>query len=266
MEYIALGIAPGIAICLFIFYQDVYNREPKLNLAISFILGCVAIVPAVYFETYFGATNDGTLAGTAVFAYAIVAFSEEFSKFLGLRLYSYNQKSFDEPLDGIVYAVLVSMGFATVENVLYVEKYAALGQGLQIGIQRMFLSVPAHASFAVIMGYFVGKAKFDPKNRFVLTLMGLIGAMFFHGSFDFFIFLNENHAVSEFTSDGLLVGGALVSFIVALILSRKLIRRQRRVSRTMFPDKNITTTNPAVTDSPHIPPPITNTTNTTTGA
>ena len=64
------------------------------------------------------------------FSYAVVGFSEEASKFLGLRFYSYRQKSFDEPLDGIVYSVMVSMGFATLENVMYVMKYAEAGQGL----------------------------------------------------------------------------------------------------------------------------------------
>ncbi|MBK5269894.1 MAG: PrsW family intramembrane metalloprotease [Bacteroidia bacterium] len=238
MNYIALAIAPGIAICLYIFYRDIYNREPKLNLIVSFILGCVAIVPAVFFEQKFGYTLNGTVGGTAIFAYAVVGFSEEFSKFLGLRLYSYNQKSFDEPLDGIVYAVMVSMGFATLENVLYVMQYAKLGQGYQIAFQRMFLSVPAHATFAVIMGYYVGKAKFNSKNSFALMLMGLVGAIFFHGTFDFFLFVKDTPNVSQQAADGLLAGGAIASFIIALVLSRKLIRKQRAVSFQIFKDKN----------------------------
>ena len=241
MDYIAIAIAPGIAICMFIFYKDIYNREPKLNLVVSFILGCLAILPAVFFEDAFSSSNNGTVAGVAVFAYAVVAFSEEFSKFLGLRLYSYNLKSFDEPLDGIVYSVMVSMGFATLENILYVEKYAAVGQGLQIGIQRMFLSVPAHATFAVIMGYFVGKAKFDPKNSFMLMLMGLLAAIFFHGTFDFFLFVNEGTIWGQETGQGLLAGGALVSFVISLVLCRKLIKKQRTFSQQLFKDKNTTT-------------------------
>ncbi len=123
MEYVALGAAPGIAICLIIFYRDLYNKEPIQNLIISFILGCLAILPAMGFETSLSSVNNGTTSGIALFAYCVVGFSEEFSKFLGLRLYSYNQKAFNEPLDGIVYAVIVSMGFATVENVMYALKF-----------------------------------------------------------------------------------------------------------------------------------------------
>jgi len=244
MNYIALAIAPGIAICLYVFYNDLYNREPGKNLLICFILGCLAILPAIGFERSFMGTLNGTVSGAAIFAYAIVAFIEEFSKFLGLRLYAYNRKSFDEPLDGIVYAVMVSMGFATVENIMFVLKFAQVGKGYSIAFQRMFLSVPAHATFAVVMGYFVGKAKFDKKNSFTLTLLGLLGAIFFHGTFDFFLFVKDATFVGQEMADGLLAGGAIASFIVALVLSRKLIRRQRALSLELYKEKNTTTTLP----------------------
>ena len=237
MNYIALAIAPGLAICVFIFYKDIYNKEPKFNLIVSFGLGCIAIIPAVLFEKSFNSTLDGTITGVAVFSYAVVAFSEEFSKFLGLRLYSYTKKSFDEPLDGIVYAVMVSMGFATVENLMYVVG----SQDLKIAFMRMFLSVPAHATFAVVMGYYVGKAKFNSKNSFILMLTGILGAIFFHGTYDFFLFVNEYSLVGQQAGNGLLAGGALVSFIIAIILSRKLIRRDRNISKQMFKDKNTNT-------------------------
>ncbi len=249
MNYIALAIAPGLAICMYIFYKDVYNKEPKINLLVCFILGGLAILPAIGFEKSFGSALDGTVSGTAIFAYAIVAFSEEFSKFLGLRLYAYNQKSFDEPLDGIVYAVMISMGFATVENIMYVIKYAELGQGYQVAFQRMFLSVPAHATFAVVMGYYVGKAKFDSKNSTALMFMGLLSAIFFHGTFDFFLFVKDYTLVGQQTAEGLLAGGAIVSFITAIILSRRLIRRQRAVSLQMLKDKNPVTTTTTITST-----------------
>jgi protease PrsW len=240
MDYVAIALAPGIAICLYIFYKDIYNREPKLNLIVSFILGCAAIVPAIYFERYFSYTADGTVAGVAVFTYAIVAFSEEFSKFIGLRLYSYNQKSFDDPLDGIVYSVVVSMGFATVENLMYVLKYAEVGMGLEVGLKRMFLSVPAHASFGVVMGYFIGRAKFDHKNSFMLMLAGLLSAIVLHGTYDFFLFVYETTLWGRMTGETLLVGGAIASFILSIILSRKLIKSHRKLSKEMFTTKKDT--------------------------
>lgn len=231
MQYIAIALAPGIAICIYIFYTDKYNREPRVNLFVSFFLGCLAIIPALIFETAFENTVDGTLAGVALFSYGIVAFSEESSKYLGLRFYSYRQKSFDEPLDGIVYSVMVSMGFATLENLLYVLNYAQQGMGLQVGIQRMFLSVPAHASFAVVMGYFVGKAKFNSARSFVLMATGLLIAIFFHGTFDFFLFIPKYSTLPENTSEALLAGGAIGSYIICLLLSRKMIRWHKIISQ-----------------------------------
>jgi len=242
MEYIALALAPGIAICLYIFYKDRYNREPRLNLSVSFILGSLAIIPAIWFEKGFSYTIDGSIAGVAIFSYAVVAFAEEGSKFLGLRLYSYNRKSFDEPLDGIVYSVMVSMGFASLENVMYVLNFAQEGRGLQVGLERMFLSVPAHASFAVVMGYFVGKAKFNSGSRsFLLMLTGLLIAIFFHGTFDFFLFLPKYSQLGKNVSEILLASGAIGSYIVCLILSRKLIRYHRNISEIMFKTKNTNT-------------------------
>lgn len=240
MNYIALALAPGIAICIYFFYKDIYNREPRLNLLVSFILGGLAIFPAAWFERTFAYTVDGSLAGVAIFSYAIVGFSEEASKFLGLRLYSYNQKSFDEPLDGIVYSVIVSMGFATVENVMYVQNYAALGRGLEVGLLRMFISVPAHACFAVVMGYFIGKAKFNPAKSFIIMMTGLLLAVFFHGTFDLFLFLPKYSYIGREWSEILLGAGALSSYIVCLVLSRRLIRSHKNISKLMFDQKNTT--------------------------
>ncbi|MBS1920445.1 MAG: PrsW family intramembrane metalloprotease [Bacteroidetes bacterium] len=232
MEYIALGAAPGLAICLFIFYRDLYNKEPALNLIISFILGCLAILPAIFFENALSHVNDGTTSGIALFAYLVVGFSEEFSKFLGLRLYSYNQKAFNEPLDGIIYAVIVSMGFATVENIMYAIKF----HDMKIVFMRMFLSVPAHATFGIIMGYFVGKAKFESKGSFGMALTGLIAAIFFHGTFDFFLFVSQKPGTDENSGNAMLAIGAIVSFIISLILCRKMILADQRISKRMFKD------------------------------
>lgn len=237
MQYIAIALAPGVAICLLIFYKDVYNREPGLNLFVSFFLGCLAIFPAIIAEQAFEFSIDGTITGVAVYSYAVVAFSEEFSKFLGLRLYSYNRKSFDEPLDGIVYSVMVGMGFASLENLLYVLKFAEEGRGMQVGISRMFLSVPAHGTFAVVMGYFTGKAKFNSRKSLWLMTLGILGAVFFHGTFDFFLFINKYSIAGKDLSEVLLAGGAIASFVVALILSRRLIREHQKLSQQLFINK-----------------------------
>lgn len=221
MGLLALAIAPGIAICIFIYLKDKYNREPLGLLVMSFILGMLTIIPAIILEKTFGLSMESlgsaSLMAVAMFAYGVVALSEEGCKFLVLRFYCYPKKAFDDPFDGIIYAVMVSMGFATLENIGYV-----LEHGIGTGITRMFLSVPAHATFAVLMGYHVGLAKFYPARRNYYLLMGLLWAVVFHGTFDFFLFIGDS--ILHFA-------GALASFIIAIYLSRRAIRKKQIISK-----------------------------------
>lgn len=234
MDYIALAIAPGLAISLFIFYRDAYNPEPRLNMIMSFIWGVIMVVPAFFIERYFSFFNSKTITGIALQAFLIVALTEELLKFAALRIYAYRQRSFDEPLDGIVYGVMVAMGFATLENIFYVLTYAKIGQGYQVGLLRMFLSVPAHATFGVLMGYYAGRARFNPAKRNRLFTLGLFWAVFFHGTFDVLLFWQQSPDMEDYISDILLFAGAVISFIVAMRLSWKLIVRHRLLSQQSF--------------------------------
>lgn len=229
MTLLALAIAPGLAICVFIFLKDIYNKEPKWLLIASFVLGVLSIIPPFIIETGFKSCFDNSILQTGIFAFAVVAISEELSKFFILRTYCYTRKSFDEPLDGIVYSVMVSMGFATIENISYVFTY-----GYGVVFTRMFLSVPAHATFAILMGYYVGKAKFDGANSFRYMLTGIFWAVFFHGAFDFFLFLQDSPQVEKYVSDGLLFAGAIASYIVAIRLSRQHINAHQSLSKQFF--------------------------------
>jgi protease PrsW len=225
MGLLALAIAPGIAICLYILYKDRFNQEPVKNLLISFLLGIFSAVPALIVQLISTKPaeqlfSNNPLAYTAFFAFIVVAFSEEFSKFIMLRLYAFPRKAFDEPLDGIVYSVMVGMGFATIENIGYVMQH-----GVVTGLVRMVLSVPAHATFAILMGYYAGLAKFDERNRSGRFIQGIFLAVLFHGAFDFFLFLHNSSFIWL---------GAIASFIIAIVLSRKAINKHQQLSRSNF--------------------------------
>ena len=233
MGLLALAVAPGLAICIFIYLKDKYNKEPLGLLLMSFILGMFSIIPALIAEVIFGIKTESlptaSPSSVALFAYGVVALSEEGSKFLVLRFYSYPKKAFDDPFDGIMYAVMVGMGFATLENVAYV-----LQNGVGTGITRMFLSVPAHATFAVLMGYYVGLAKFHPARRNEYFLTGLLWAIAFHGTFDFFLFIGST--LLHFAC-------ALASFIIAIYLSRRAIRKKQLISKDFMNGLDTITTN-----------------------
>jgi RsiW-degrading membrane proteinase PrsW (M82 family) len=229
MVLLGLAIAPGLAICIYIFLKDIYNKEPKRLLLASFFLGIVSIIPPYFIETSTLKFFNTGISSLATLAFCVVALSEELSKFLVVRYFCYPQKRFDEPLDGIVYSVMVSMGFATIENIGYVFTH-----GYSIAFVRMFVSVPAHATFGVVMGYFIGKSKIDSANSFKYLLTGLLVAVLFHGTFDFFIFLQANEVINEYASDTLLFAGAVVSYLIAIWLSRKHIMLHHRRSKELF--------------------------------
>lgn len=231
MNWLILAIAPGVAISAYIIFKDQYNREPRRHLIISFLLGMLSVLPALGIEISASLLSSNfpiffkSTMGIAVNAYFFVALPEEIWKFWMLLWYAYRKKEFDEPFDGIVYAVMVGMGFATVENISYVSQY-----GLMTGIMRMFLAVPAHASFAIIMGYFMGKARFSAKKEHFLLFLGLFWAIVFHGSYDFFLFLQESHKTGADNTSLLLFLGAVISLITGIILSKKAIKEHLKIS------------------------------------
>lgn len=238
MLLLALSIAPGLAIILYIYRKDSYDREPKRYLLLSFFLGMLSVIPAFILETagkfIFGDMGRvSSIQFYAFFAYVVVAASEEASKFAMVKWYAYPKKHFDEPFDGIMYAVMVAMGFATVENIMYVQK-----SGFGTAIIRMFLSVPAHAAFGVIMGYYIGLAKFNKEKSIFYLSTGLLLAIFFHGTFDLFLFLQDSILVKQYVGDGLLFLGAVASFYLAVRLSLRSIRLHRELSRLDFEKRN----------------------------
>ncbi len=215
MDLLLLALAPGLAICIFIYYKDKFNREPKRLLAYSFLFGAFSIVPALagtYAIKYIlgiSHSNDAADTDQLIYAFLAVALSEEGAKFFYLRLYAYRQKDFDEPFDGITYAVIISMGFATVENLLYVYD----GGGLSTGLHRMFTAIPGHASFAVVMGYYVGLAKFTHRKH--LQWVGLGLAVLLHGIYDACLFLYHYP---------IMVIGAFITVLIGILYSLRAIK------------------------------------------
>ncbi|HEX6913799.1 MAG TPA: PrsW family glutamic-type intramembrane protease [Chitinophagaceae bacterium] len=243
MDLLLLSILPGFLICLFIYLRDKYNREPVLILLLSFLLGMMAAVPCIFIETTASRFLGRTLMEAQIPSYVniifqsflVIALTEEGVKYFMLKKVCFRLRTFDEPFDGIVYSVMVSMGFATVENAGYVFVH-----GFNTGLMRMFLSVPAHAAFAVIMGYYVGLAKFSLTKRRAYLLQGFLLAVFFHGIYDSFLFLAENKTVTRYISGALLISGALMSYYVAIRLSLRAIRQQEKLSRLIHDRSKLT--------------------------
>ena len=230
----ALAVVPVILVCLFIFSLGKYRRGSLWYLLLTFLFGMLATVPALRLQELAIDPRNypwrHSILYFARYAFLVVALSEEGCKFLILRVYAWPRPWFREPLDGIVYTVMIGMGFATVENIEYVHQF-----GLEAGVSRFFLAVPAHASFAVLMGYPAGKAKSTRRHAFWLLLQGLVVAMLFHGSFDFFLFLQQSREAQKYLSTGILSFGTFASFYIAVRLAMRAIRRHRHQQDQLNP-------------------------------
>lgn len=212
-----LALAPALASALYIYWKDKHEKEPIGVLVVCFVLGSLGCLPAGFFNQIgaevLGFDIDGKngIAVSFFMAFCVVGFGEELCKYIVLVLYALRKPSFNEPFDGIVYAVMISLGFAALENVFYVHD-----GGVGVAFARMLTAVPMHAAFGVLMGYQVGLAKF--MNQSVQTnvsLKGLFLAVFFHGAYDFVLFQNSSILIT------LLVFPIM---IWAFVLSRKAMR------------------------------------------
>jgi RsiW-degrading membrane proteinase PrsW (M82 family) len=217
---LALALAPGAAIGLYIYFKDKYEHEPIGLVVLSFFMGVVSTLITLLISwpvNWIIPINEKSVSEQAVHAFLLVAFIEEFSKFIFVRWVLYPNKNFNEPFDGIVYAVSVSLGFAGLENILYVMNSE---NGIATGIMRMFTAVPAHATFAVLMGYFMGIAKCE-KGKAHYVWYGLGAATLFHGAYDYFWFISYIPG---------LWAGAITSLVIGIFFSRKAIRMHQQAS------------------------------------
>ena len=185
---IALG--PVIAIFFFFFAKDRYEREPLARLLLTAGVGAASAIPVVIVESIWGnaVTDLAYLSANemAFMAYVEVGFTEEFFKMLAFLVTAYWSKHMNEPYDGIMYAVSASLGFAAIENILYV-----FNGGIGTGILRAITAVPAHAMFGLFIGYFAGRAKFAKTSgfaKFLLIVVGLLISVFLHGTYDLIAF------------------------------------------------------------------------------
>jgi len=199
-----IALAPIAALIIYFYHKDKYEKEPINLLTKAFLAGLIITLTAILIESVINKfINPIKLFPLKIFlkAFLLAGLVEEGCKFYVFRSLIYHSKEFDEPYDGIIYAVMISLGFATVENLAYVIA-AYLKSGyvgvLQVGIIRAVFSVPGHACWGVIMGYYFSLAKFTKdKNRerkYIYKGLGL--AILAHGLYDFLLFTKTSFGVS----------------------------------------------------------------------
>lgn len=199
---LALAILPVIVLASYIYYKDKYEKEPFRMLMFAFLLGIFAIPLDILLV---GFINNVWVGDTVFYeAFWEAGIPEELCKWTLFMLFIWPKKDFNEFFDGIVYAAFIGLGFACIENIMYVFDNESFGGALVTGVMRALLSVPGHFLFAVIMGYFLGMAKFKPDLRNKYLILSILCPIVAHGLFDYLLMLSD--ALSENNMELIAVG------------------------------------------------------------
>ena len=207
--YITFGVLPSL-IWLFYYLAKDMHPEPKKAILKVFLLGALSTVPVIFFQLwlsesliqgqYLVALYLPEISGYLVFLlpvikwFFIIAFTEEFFKYLVVRLSIFNNGVLDEPLDLMLYMVVSALGFAALENMLYLftPLYgASLSTVFSVTVTISFIRFVGatflHTLCSALIGYFLIKSSFDHTKRLRFTFIGITLAVLLHGLYDFSI-------------------------------------------------------------------------------
>lgn len=190
-----ISLAPIFIIAFYIYSRDIYEKEPISYLLKALSIGAIIVLPVVFIEKQLSVPAEKLegISNAAWIAFIVAGLTEEGMKYLAFLLFFWKSSNFNERFDGIVYAVYISLGFAGIENILYV-----FSGGYSVGIVRALTAVPAHALFGVVMGYYFGLAKFHQKFRGVYLMLAFFLPFVFHGLYDFLLMANSPFFLSIF--------------------------------------------------------------------
>ena len=215
-----ITILPSIVLVLYFIKSDKF-KEPNRIIIITFLFGILITIPAGYLNSLIDKNfatgerfNDALLSG--FFGGGPV---EELLKFSILYFYILKEKAFNEPMDGLVYGTLASLGFATLENLQYVFYFdSEFWTAQEIAIFRSYSAIPLHGLCGAIMGFYFGQYAFSANKKYLG--LAIIVPIIFHGSYNFMCDYNWYYAVSI----------VAVGFIFALLLHRnlKLLQKEKK--------------------------------------
>ncbi|KGX87986.1 glutamic-type intramembrane protease PrsW [Pontibacillus litoralis] len=176
---LSAAVAPGFALLAFIYLKDRFDPEPFSLVFKTFILGALLVFPLMFIQYAFG--EEGLLQSPFLHSFVLSAGLEEFFKWFIFLFFVYKHTEFNGHYDGIVYGVSISLGFATLENILYL-----FAKGISFAFIRALFPVSSHALIGVLMGYYMGRAKYGTntsKNKMIAVALCI--PIIVHGSYDF---------------------------------------------------------------------------------
>ncbi len=195
------ALLPIAILVYYIYHKDKKSPEPTRQLVKAFFYGILSVPLSFCISLPLGLigvypAEATSILGSVSAAFFGAAIPEEIAKFIMLWLLLRKNPCFDEKMDGIVYAVCVSLGFAALENIMYLFTNAE--NYLSVGIARAIFAVPGHFCFGILMGYYYSLAKFYPKTPKKNKALILIAPILVHGVYDSILFIiNVTPAISS---------------------------------------------------------------------
>ncbi|RNJ25781.1 PrsW family intramembrane metalloprotease [Halosegnis longus] len=188
-----LSVVPALGLAGFVWYHDETMREPWWPLAVTFILAILFASFAATVNTALSPLFDGIEFGMVLFFFLVVGPGEEFVKWLAIRVYAFDRSAFNAVIDGAVYGAVAGLGFATVENALYIVQGViranaltgpgTVEAGFQTAYARAFVG-PGHVIYSAFAGYYLGLAKFNPEDAGPIVVKGLLIAAAIHATYN----------------------------------------------------------------------------------
>ncbi|RDZ65837.1 PrsW family intramembrane metalloprotease [Haloferax sp. Atlit-12N] len=228
-----LSALPALALAGYVYYSDVTQNEPLSMLVVTFLLGVLTATFAAILNSLLSNVGQTIAAefqlsigflGSIVFYFLVVGPVEETVKLLAVRLYAYSHDSFNAVIDGAVYGAMAGLGFATIENALYITRNLT-SSGLDVGADGVgiiaaggtitavrALAGPGHVIYSAIAGYYLGLAKFNKENAGPIVIKGLILAALVHATY------NSTVGLGSSVIAGITGLGGLVAFLVYVII------------------------------------------------
>jgi RsiW-degrading membrane proteinase PrsW (M82 family) len=233
-EIAASGAVPALVAMWLVDRLDAKRPEPpRLRRLVAFV-GMLSVIPALVIEVALSTTIGGevgpaplTYQGASFHGFVVAAAVEEACKIMVVYWVVWRRPEFDERMDGIVYASRAGLGFALVENVMYLLNQASLGGQVELWIMRAVLAVPGHAMWTGMIGAMAARRRFDGRG------LGLIGgyllAVAFHGGYDMCVYLQTPLHFEGYDSltrlvMPTLIGLTLLAFFILRSMARTALR------------------------------------------
>jgi RsiW-degrading membrane proteinase PrsW (M82 family) len=224
LKFATFLIAPAIAILISLYLKYRFPEGKFGLLYKSFIYGLISLVPVLVVQliaSSMGLDSLTTLKRIAFYSLVVMGMASEISKFVLLKIFIYPKEDFKTPVDGIIYSVMIAMGFATVNNILYFINIP----NLTVSTLNAATAGPANLIYGVLMGFFVGLGKMR-EIKFIDSLTGLAAAIFFHAMYDFCLITKDHTLLGIFFAGSLIITFSLI--VVAIRMDQKPVKRRRK--------------------------------------